>query len=204
MEDGDVVAEARAEAGDELRGERDLGHEHDRPARRLARRGDGAQVHLGLAAPGHAVQEEGHRAGVAEGAGDGLDGRGLRAASRRAARRASRFGEQRVAGRGAILDATRPSSASFFTAARAFPQRASSCAVGSAPVARRCASIAAAWPRSAPGLLDARASAATHCTVARADARDSLEEARAPSSSRAVSRSTGGSARRTTSPIGAK
>ena len=58
VEDGDVVAEARAEARDELRRERDLGHEHDAPRARVARGGDGAQVHLGLAAAGDAVEEE--------------------------------------------------------------------------------------------------------------------------------------------------
>ena len=53
-----VVAEARLEARDDLRGQRDLRHEHDGPAAALQRRGRGAQVDLGLARAGDALQEE--------------------------------------------------------------------------------------------------------------------------------------------------
>ena len=58
MEHRDVVAEAGAEAGHELRRERDLRHEHERAPACFAARGDGAQVHLGLARAGDAVQEK--------------------------------------------------------------------------------------------------------------------------------------------------
>ena len=54
----DVVAEASAEARDELRRERDLRHEHDGAATELLRLGDGAQVDLGLARAGDAVEQE--------------------------------------------------------------------------------------------------------------------------------------------------
>ncbi len=57
VQHGDGVAEAFDEAPDDLRGERDLGHEHDRAAPLLQRGGGGAQVDLGLARPGHAVQQ---------------------------------------------------------------------------------------------------------------------------------------------------
>ena len=45
----DGVAEAGVEAGDGLRGQRDLGHEHDRRRGPPERRAGGAQVDLGLA-----------------------------------------------------------------------------------------------------------------------------------------------------------
>ena len=57
MEHGDALAEARAKAAECLRRERDLGHEHDRPATTLERRGAGLQVHLRLAAAGRPVEE---------------------------------------------------------------------------------------------------------------------------------------------------
>ena len=53
----DGVAEARLEAADGLRRERDLGHEHDHALAALERRGGGAQVDLGLARAGDAVQQ---------------------------------------------------------------------------------------------------------------------------------------------------
>ena len=53
----DGVAEARLEAPDGLRRERDLRHEHDHALAALQRRGGGAQVDLGLARAGHAVQQ---------------------------------------------------------------------------------------------------------------------------------------------------
>jgi hypothetical protein len=59
VEDGDLAGEAVGEAGDDLRGERDLGHEDER----LPPGADGGrrrpQVDLGLAGAGDAVQEEG-------------------------------------------------------------------------------------------------------------------------------------------------
>ena len=75
MQDGDRVAEARAEAADRLRRERDLGHEHDRAAPALERPGARLEVHLGLPAPRRPVQEDVAPARVERGldAGDGLD-----------------------------------------------------------------------------------------------------------------------------------
>ena len=58
MEDGDLAAEAVGEAADDLRGEGDLGDEDDRRARSMAEApGDGAEVDLGLAAAGDAVEQ---------------------------------------------------------------------------------------------------------------------------------------------------
>ena len=51
------VAEARLEARDGLRRERDLRHEHDHAAPALERVRAGAQVDLGLAGAGDAVQQ---------------------------------------------------------------------------------------------------------------------------------------------------
>ena len=56
MQHRDDIAEAVLETARDLRGERDLGHEHDRRAPALERRRDGAQVDLGLAAAGNAVK----------------------------------------------------------------------------------------------------------------------------------------------------
>ena len=53
----DRLAEAFDEAPDDLRREGDLGHEHDRAATLLQRGVRGAQVDLGLARAGHAVQQ---------------------------------------------------------------------------------------------------------------------------------------------------
>ena len=57
MQHGDGLAEACGEAPDELRRQRDLGHEHDRATALLQRAGGGAQVDLGLARSGDAVQQ---------------------------------------------------------------------------------------------------------------------------------------------------
>ncbi len=56
--DADPLAEARPQARQELGRECDLGHEHDRAAARRPRLGDRAQVDLGLARAGHAVQQQ--------------------------------------------------------------------------------------------------------------------------------------------------
>ena len=53
----DGVAEARLEAPDGLRGQRDLRHEHDHALAALERPRGGAQVDLGLARAGDAVQQ---------------------------------------------------------------------------------------------------------------------------------------------------
>ena len=58
VEDGDAVAEARAEAAERLRRQRDLRHEHDRAAPALERRRAGLEVDLGLAAAGRAGEQE--------------------------------------------------------------------------------------------------------------------------------------------------
>ena len=57
MHDDDPGAEAPAEAVHELRRECDFGHQHQGLPAAGERRGNGPQVHLGLAAAGHAVQE---------------------------------------------------------------------------------------------------------------------------------------------------
>ena len=58
MQHGERRIEPRGEAPDELRRERDLGDQHQRLLAAAHHLGDGAQVHLGLAAAGHAVQQE--------------------------------------------------------------------------------------------------------------------------------------------------
>jgi hypothetical protein len=58
VQHGHGRAEARLETPDDLRGQGDLGHEHDGPAAALQGRGRGAQVDLGLPRAGDAVQEE--------------------------------------------------------------------------------------------------------------------------------------------------
>jgi hypothetical protein len=50
VEHGDPLAEARLEAAERLRGERDLGDEHDRAQSPLERGRAGLEVDLGLAA----------------------------------------------------------------------------------------------------------------------------------------------------------
>ena len=58
VQDGDGVAEALHEPRDDLRRQRDLGDEHDHVAAGGERLGRRAQVDLGLARAGHAVQQE--------------------------------------------------------------------------------------------------------------------------------------------------
>ena len=58
VQHGDAVAEARGEARERLRRERDLRDEHDRAAATRERLLAGAQVDLGLAAAGRAVEQE--------------------------------------------------------------------------------------------------------------------------------------------------
>ena len=58
VQDRDEVAEPRAKPRGELRRQRDLGHQHQRGAPGGERGRDHPQVDLGLAAAGHAVQEE--------------------------------------------------------------------------------------------------------------------------------------------------
>ena len=58
MQHRDQLAEPLAEAADRLRRERNLGHEHDGVPAAFDRGRTRPQVHLGLAAPRLAVQEE--------------------------------------------------------------------------------------------------------------------------------------------------
>ena len=64
--------EARAKAADELRGEPDFRHQDERAAARGEYLRDELQIHLGLAAAGDAVQDEGAEA--APGAAHRRDG----------------------------------------------------------------------------------------------------------------------------------
>ena len=57
VQHGERRVEARPEARDQLRGERDLGHQHERLFAALQNGGDRVQIDLGLAAAGHAVQQ---------------------------------------------------------------------------------------------------------------------------------------------------
>ena len=76
VQDRDRVAEARADAADGLRRERDLRHEHDRAEPALERRLDRLEVDLGLAGAGGAVEEQVRRPPLVEG-GDDPGERGL-------------------------------------------------------------------------------------------------------------------------------
>ena len=58
VQHGDAVAEARSEAADRLRRERDLGDEHDHASPLLERGLRRLEVDLGLAAAGRAVEQE--------------------------------------------------------------------------------------------------------------------------------------------------
>ena len=76
VEAGHGVAEASAEAGEDLRGEGDLRHEHDRGASALERLGARAEIDLGLPAAGRTVQKEARSR--SEGRHDSLQRRLLR------------------------------------------------------------------------------------------------------------------------------
>jgi hypothetical protein len=77
------AGEAGREAADGLRGEADLGHQHQRPAARRERGGDGHQVDLGLAAAGHPAEQQAVVAALGEGPQQRSDGRPLRLGERR-------------------------------------------------------------------------------------------------------------------------
>ncbi len=62
--DGHAVAQARAQAPQELRRQGDLGDQHEAAHAAGARRGDGPQVHLRLARARHAVEQQAAPAGV--------------------------------------------------------------------------------------------------------------------------------------------
>jgi hypothetical protein len=73
----DLVSEAGAQARDDLVGERDLGDEHERLAPLAQRARDGAEVDLGLAASGDAVEQEALGAALGHRLLDGAEGLGL-------------------------------------------------------------------------------------------------------------------------------
>ena len=54
---GGLGAEALLAAGDEMAGERDLGHEHERLLALRERRGDRLEINFGLARAGDAVEQ---------------------------------------------------------------------------------------------------------------------------------------------------
>ena len=93
VQHGHVVAEAGPEAARELRGERDLRHQHQRAPPSLSGPRDDPQVDLGLARAGHAVEQERlesaertperlHRPGLGRGEGRGCRAGGEHPAAR--------------------------------------------------------------------------------------------------------------------------
>ena len=103
-----VVAEARAEARDELRRERDLGDEDDDADVRFARRGDRAQVTSVL--PSRSRREGGTSSArdSRKRAGDRIDGRGLRVGEPGGASRGTGSAKNGSAGRSFSSIATSP------------------------------------------------------------------------------------------------
>ena len=77
-----LSGEAPGHAPHRLRGERDLRHEEDRAAPLIERMGDRAQIDLGLAAAGDAVQQKALRLACVEGALHRSEGRPLGAGER--------------------------------------------------------------------------------------------------------------------------
>ncbi len=75
VEERDPVAEARHEPAHERRRERDLGHEEDPAPACLPGGLQRGEVHLGLAAPGDAVEKELLRGSRADARGDRVDRR---------------------------------------------------------------------------------------------------------------------------------
>ena len=157
-----VVAEARAEARHELRRERDLRHQHQRALPGAARGGDDAQVHLGLARPGHAVEQE--RRALPE----RRDHRGDRDRLRRrrhqtGARRPPSVGDAGAPGGGARCSTrARPAVTSAFRWPRSAALSTgvgipSACAPSFAARARRAAARAGSTETSAPAISTATA-----------------------------------------------
>ena len=58
VQDGNAAREAIIHHANRLRGQRDLGYQVNGLLTLRHRMGDGAQVHLGLAAPGYTVQQK--------------------------------------------------------------------------------------------------------------------------------------------------
>ena len=105
VQDGELVAEARAQAADDLVRERDLGDEHERLPAARERALDRAQVDLRLAAAGDAVQEEAARLARVDRGGELGAGRGLLRGERR--RRRVAFGQLALGPRHALARALR-------------------------------------------------------------------------------------------------
>ena len=164
-------------------------------APRLARRGDGAQVHLGLAAAGDAVERgtSPARALVRAPRRWRRWPRALRPASPRAARRARR-GSAKNGSRGAVAlldrDEARARRAASPRRARC-PSAPRACAIGSAPDGAHVREDAPRPGRAASPAPRRAASAPTHCTLPRADAARRRSKSVGSSSSRAASRSIG-------------
>jgi hypothetical protein len=78
VEKRNAIAEASPEAAQSLRGQRNLGHEDDRTPTTLQRGRAGLEVHLRLAAPGRAVQQERRGGASVEGRFDPPDRGALR------------------------------------------------------------------------------------------------------------------------------
>ena len=169
MQHRDRVPEAVGEPGDDLRGERDLGHEDDRAAALRERRRGRAQVHLGLARAGDAVEEQPRRlAGRAIAASTSASTTAWSAVSSGCARRAPTAvcsGARRTARRSSR---TTPRRSRRRSAGRSEPatrgpvaRRSSSSAAwrGVSPSAAPVASAHQAIRARVPGDGDARASA---------------------------------------------
>ena len=101
VQDRDGVAEARDEARHDLRGQRDLGDEHEHRAPLLERRVRGVQVDLGLARARHALQQQ-QLAGLRR--GDRLQRGGLVGGQRRRLALGADGHVRRRAAHGARLD----------------------------------------------------------------------------------------------------
>ena len=183
MQDRDGVAEARPEARDDLRRQRDLGHEHDRRrGPRASAALGGAQVDLGLARAGDAVQQQ------------PLAGRGARAivvergrAGRRSAPAAAR---RRGADRG-VLAARGARRAARSSRGRGASRRRS--AAVSAPVKRGSEASSARWRvRQALAVAPARRAGPAYSAVRRPRRPSAAASAtaRAPASSSTRPRST--------------
>ena len=187
VQDGDGVAEARDEARHDLRGQRDLGDEHEHRPPLLERRARGVQVDLGLARAGHALQQQ-QRAGL--GRGDRLQRGGLVGGQRRRlALGADRDVRRARGGPARASTATRPRASRRRSAGRSPPaKRGSVCSSArwrsvrrspssgrarSAPTARSscaCPSAAAAGSAPAPAWSSSRAPARARAPPAPASA----------------------------------
>ena len=112
VQHGHRLAKALVEAADDLRRERDLGHEHDRAAILCQRGRGGAQVDLGLARSGHPVQQPASEAALEQRAAQRLQHAFLRVRELRRPRTAATDREMAHArGRAALAAAEAPRGA---------------------------------------------------------------------------------------------